>query len=264
MRLHRILVVIAAAFGIVAVGQGSASAAVGDCPPVTHNLTLTLPIIRGLEPCLSANFAGLSVGANHITINLNGFNLSEPFGPLISSNGHSFVTIENGGLGTQSSPLLLNNSHHFTIRNMHMSGNVGGVVMTDGSYNHLLNSTTAALGPVPSVQLIREHGDVIRNVTAQFFQGCKIELDQSSGNRIKTSNFGWLILQGSNRNRIVGNIITPNDGSTTTPLQCALDPAVPGGVTGTGNQNVIRNNTITGGVIALTGFGNRAFFNAFH
>ncbi len=239
-------------------GTANANAASLDCGrPLTHDLTLTEDSTCG------DGFSGvLVIGADRITINLNGHSLSETFGPVIASLGHHSVTIENGALFTQGTPLLLNSARFFTIRNISLQGDIGGIVLTGGSRNRVLNTETSiSFSPVASLQLIHEHDDVLRNDTTPTFDGCRVEIDRSFNNRLESDTFGAISLQGSDGNRIVRNhivsFIDKNRPSCSSPVAGA------GGITGSGSFNVIRRNVITGGAISLTGIGNRLLHNAF-
>lgn len=239
-------------------GAASAGATLLDCTrPLTHNLTLTE------DSACADGFSGvLVIGADHITINLNGHSMVEAFGPVITSNGHRSDTIENGGLFTQGTPLPLNNVRFFTIRNVSAGGDIGGIVLMGGSRNRVVNTETSVrFSPEVSLQLIHEHNDLLQHDTTPTHDGCRVELDQSFHNRLVNDAFGTLTLQGSDGNHIVRNhivsLIDPNAPG------CSNRFVGPGGISGTGNFNVIRRNVITGGAISLTGIGNLLLHNDF-
>jgi hypothetical protein len=241
MRLHKKCAVVVAALATGGlVGATSASATIFDCTkPLTHSITLTS---NSGCPGLGQP-GGLVIGADHITINLNGFNMDDSFGEVLTSNGHRFVTIENGSMFTQGTVMPLKDVHHFTIRNVAVEGDNGGIVLTGGSHNRIVGSSTSTRTGVTELQLIGERGDVLRNDTT--YDNCQIELDHSSRNWIVGNAAGGLVLHNSNHNLVVGNSVG---------VGCIF-PFAPYGVAGTGNRNVIVNNAFRG-AIALTGFGN--------
>jgi hypothetical protein len=87
---------------------------------LTHNLTLT-------EDSYCAGGVVLVIGADHITINLNGYLLGGQFGTIMTSDRHRFVTIEKGRMLAESPALVLNNARHFTIRHLSVEGDDGGI-----------------------------------------------------------------------------------------------------------------------------------------
>jgi hypothetical protein len=234
------------------VGATSASATIFDCTkPLTHNLTLTS---NSGCPGFGAP-GGLVIGADHITINLNGFSMGDTFGEVLSSNGHRFDTIENGSLITQYIPLVLNNVQFFTIRNVQAQGDETGIVLTGGSHNRVVNSIAAKRFGGVALQLVRERDDLLRyDKTLGSPSGCNLTLDQTAGIRLTDNVFGHVAFNGSNR-----NILTRNQLNA----PCSPPYSLPTpGVTGTGNFNVLRRNTIFGGV-SLIGFGNVLLHNVF-
>jgi hypothetical protein len=251
----------AAVAAVIAIAGLTAAAPAGatllDCSrPLTHNLTLTED-----SSCAGGISGTLVIGADHVTVNLNGHSLLETFGPVITSSGHRFDTIENGGLFTQGTPMPLNNVRYFTIRNVSAGGDIGGIVLTGGSHNRVINTETSVrFSPEVSLQLVHEREDVLRNDSTPDFDGCRVELDQSFDNRLENDTFGALILHESNRNRIVRDHIV---SATSTGLGCSNPFVGPGGITGTGNFNLVSHNVITGGAISLTGVGNLLLHNEF-
>lgn len=70
--------------------------------------------------CRVTGLGGLEIGADDITINLNGYTIfgdySAPSG--ISGLGHSGVTIRNGAISGFMSVILLSDSSHITVEHL--------------------------------------------------------------------------------------------------------------------------------------------------
>lgn len=241
---HYFLVAVALGATAAPAGAATLSGGVIDCStPLTHSVTLTADAFCAL----GTNGDSLVLGADHITVNLNGHSLLTTFGPVIESTGHRFDTIENGSLFTQGGPIRLTHAHHFTIRNVSDGGENGpGVWLTGGSDNRVVNSHLELDFGGASLQLTAERRDVVRNDTVDSF-GCQVELDQTSGTRIVNSSMSELVLNGSSFNLVARNqITTPCQGFPPPPLI---------GISGTGNFNAVWRNVVPG-EITLTGFGN--------
>jgi hypothetical protein len=236
-------VVVLAAAGLV--GSASASAEIFDCTqPVTHSVTLTS------DSSCAADGQVLVIGADHVRINLNGHFFSANHSNAIESTGYSYITIENGNVGTAGAAIVLSNARRATIRNVMAGGDNGGVVLEGGLENRVLDSSASTLGAAP-IMLIGERGDVIRDDVSvdNTPVGGQLELDHSFGNRIVGNTIGELVLHRSSLNLIARNTVTRPLGS------------VPGGISGDGNFNVIVHNLVGSAGITLQGIGNVLLHN---
>jgi len=111
---------------------------------ITHSIV----IANDLSGC-GFGKAVLAVGADHITIDLNGHTFGGIFAAPLSSTGHSFVTIQNGTLENNAIGLSLSGDHHDTVRNVTaLGGGEGpGIRLSNGSDNTVVDSTVSG-GPV--------------------------------------------------------------------------------------------------------------------
>lgn len=197
----------------------------------------------------------ITFGRDHITLNLGGQAVDHTFGSVVKVDGHRYDTVENGSVYTQATGIVETNAHHFTVRNVDAGGDSGGMLFSGGSDNRIVDSTADGRFAVTSLKLTQETGDVLRDVKTNQAFGCQIELSQTTHTRLAGSSTASVLLDGSDHNRISRNTVV-NSTDPTKPTCHA-----PGGITGTGNYNLVSRNTVSGGQLSITGTGNRIFGN---
>jgi hypothetical protein len=156
--------VAAAAVALVLVGAvvpASAAAAPTETVTCGEVITHSIVVANDLNSC-GFEKPVLTVGADHITIDLNGHSLFGVWGPALSSTGHSFIAIENGALSSNNVALALSGDRHDTVRNVDaLVGDLGPAVsLSGGSQNSVLDSTLSAHTPGKALSLHGEIGDV--------------------------------------------------------------------------------------------------------
>ncbi len=216
-----------------------------DCSqPVTHSITLT-----SNESCADGSKVGIIIGANDITINLNGYQLETEFGPVIQDSGHSGILIENGTVTGQGTAIELDSSRRSVIRNVHADGgsSLPPILLQNGLKNTVIATTTDNDPLYQGIMLNGERHDVIAHdaILTQGTSSGLLELDNSRKNLITDNTMGEIKFNASNRNLVLWNTVI--SGSNSFGLTSSI--------VGDGNFNLLVRN-VTAAPIALTGSGN--------
>jgi hypothetical protein len=251
------VIVASAALGLVGAvaPQGAAAApteTVSCGEAITHSIVVGNDLSCGFEKPV------LTVGADDITIDLNGHTIGGNWADALSSTGHTYVRIENGGLVTNVDGVSLTGDRHDTVRDVSASGGGegSGVALSDGSQNSVLDSTLGG-SPQPGLSLNNETGDVITgNTVSSIYNGLQITGGagnqvtrnttptmsvSSSGSLIEANVLGpdpiaaGLVITGD-QNSVIGNSVSGR------PNSAGFDPS-PEGISVTGSANVLSGNT---------------------
>jgi len=214
-------------------GPASASARTAAPETVTCGEVITHSIVLANDLSCSFGQTVLTVGADHITINLAGHTLQGIFGPALSSAGRRYVTIENGSLGDNAIALRVTGDRHDTVRNLVAAGGGegSGASFSGGSYNRVLDSTLLSGPGFAPLELENESEDVVAGNTAISQQGLKI--GPGGGARVVRNTTSTVDVTGSG-NLIEANVMTP------------VPPAVAGLVIEGDQNRVIRNHVSSG------------------
>ena len=253
---HRLLTVAAAVALVAAVAPAGASAAAPQT--VTCGETITQSIVVSNDLTCGFGQTALTVGADKITIDLNGHSILAVFAPALSSSGHSHVTIENGTLTDNAQALRLSSDHYDTVHNVHANGGDegAGVSLSGGSHNRVVDSTLSS-GPecCAPLELTNESNDTVSANTALGYKG--LQIGAGTGNRVTSNKTARIDVTGS-WDLIKANMIAPDSG---------LAQMAPG-VSITGDNNRVNTNTVSGSMatsgpveqfpegISVTGSGN--------
>ncbi len=208
--------------GALSFGAQSARAAVVNCGDVLSEDTF---LENDLNGCPGDT---LVIGADHITIDLNGHTLagggcvsgSEEGTVGIRLEGHHHVVIKNGRILGFGTGILLGDAHHNLIQSCEISSNFQGIVLSESTYNgmeslRMENNCLNAITMVESKKN-RVEGNL---VNANGFELSKpgIVLSDSkenllSGNAVTGNAEDGIELRSSRNNELVGNLLRGNGG----------------------------------------------------
>jgi len=179
---------------------------------------------------------GLTVGADNITLDLNGFTLSGTASPGedagISVNGRTGVTVKNGTVTLFDAGVSIDGGSRNTVTNMQLLNNRGtGAVFGDGvavfqsDYNVITNNKVRNNGPYDGIGLVVSNFNLI-------------DSNQITDNNQSPNNTAGIRLENiaaqrlsSNDNTVTNNLVS---NSGTFGIQ----------VFAGGSRNVIRNNQV--------------------
>jgi parallel beta-helix repeat protein len=194
------------------VGSASYTWRITDTCPVPAVLTESLVLDQELSACSD----GLVIGADNITVDLNGHTVSGlDVGVGIRNPGYDGVTVKNG-----------------TIR-----GFEHGVQLTDGASGNVLEDLTVELHKLTGVQVSAAEGTQIRT------------------SRVTGNGEGLAVVDGSTATTVSGSALSLNSGAGAriedadgnTLLSNTVDTNGDAGVLVLGSdQNVLQSNEITG------------------
>lgn len=228
--------------GVVAAG-GPAYAGHVSCG---QTILVSTVLDSNIGPCAT----GITIGADNITLDLNGFTISGTpdtgEGPGIGLSGRTGVTVRNGTVTQFDAGVSIEGGSANTVTAMRLLDNRGsfstdfgdGIAVFASSSNRITNSQVRNNGPYDGIGLIRSNFNVIdgNQVTdnTQSFQTTGIRLENAG-------------LSASNDNVVTSNLVVNN----------ALDGVE---VFARGSRNQIRSNQIVGngrdGVTVFTGGNN--------
>ena len=230
---------VAAAAALTLVGAvAPASAAAATPETVTCGEAITHSIVVAND--LSCGFMNpvLTVGADHITIDLNGHQISGNWVSPLSSTGHSYVTIENGTLENNAVALPLSGEHHDTVRNVTAEGGAEGtgIALTGGSDNTVVDSTLFG-EPTDccALELTDESNDVISGNTT--LANRDLQIGAGTGNQVTNNRTGTILVTGS------GDLIQAN---TIAPSVMPHQP----GLQISGDNNSVIANSVSGHTVS--------------
>ena len=232
---------------------GPAQAAHVSCG---QTITVSTVLDANVGPCGT----GLTIGANNITLDLNGFTISggrvDEGTPGILLDGVSGVTVKNGTVTQFDAGVSIEGGSGNTVTSMRLLDNRSGfgdygdgVVIFNSNSNHVTNNQVRNNGPWDGVGVIRGAFNVIdgnqitdNNQSTTNTAGVRLEnLGFSASNdNVVTNNvvtnsgtFGIQVFAGGSRNQIKFNQVFNNtlDGIT---------------VFAGGNNNVIEGNRLQG------------------
>ena len=236
--------------GVVGVA-GPAHAAHVACG---QTILVSTVLDSNVGPCAT----GITIGADNITLDLNGFTISGTpatgEGPGIGLTSRTGVTVKNGTVTQFDAGVAIQGGSANTVTSMRVLDNRGsfstdfgdGIAVFASSSNRITSSQVRNNGPYDGIGLIRSNFNVIdgNQVTdnTQSFQTAGIRLENvgfsASNDNVVTNNLvannaldGVEVFAGGSRNQIKSNQIVGNgrDGIT---------------VFAGGNNNVIEANQV--------------------
>jgi parallel beta-helix repeat protein len=257
MNIYRRTLAISSALAISAatlvVGAGPASAAHVSCgQTITTNTTFD----SNVGPCL----AGLTVGADNITIDLNGFTLSgDPVavgeGPGVDITGRTGVTVRNGTISNFDAGVGITGGSNNTVTYMTLTDNRGTTNTDFGDGVAIFNSTGNTVsfnqirnnGPYSGISLIRssnnvvEHNQIVgNNQAANNTSGIRVENVGNAGSNANTIRYN--LVQGSGLDGIqIFSRSNDNMVNNNTVLQSGRDGI---NVFAGANRNTIQDNQV--------------------
>ena len=236
--------------GLALLTPTSAPAATPSCgSQIAHDVTFD----RDLS-CLDG---GVTIAADGVKVDLNGFRLSSDHSTLVSNPGFDHVKVLNGRLTTQGFAIEMSGGHHNLVRNVSGFGDLAGVWLHDGSHNRIVDSTLDCRQVClrgASYLLERERRDTIRGNGP--LDGAIVLHDTQrsvlNGNQVvdPASSAGSAVEldADSHRNRVTDNEVQ----------DCRPAPAV----TVAGDRNRLLRNDIRGCAgLLVTGTRNRLIAN---
>ena len=216
-RLAPAALVIPALLGTVMVGTASAGH-VSCGQTITQNTVLD----SNVGPC-SDN--GIIVGANDITLDLNGFAVfgtsSPGDGAGILLEGRTGVTVRNGQVMLFNGGVVLDGGSDNTVSGIVAQQNIGtgatdfgdGIALFGSSGNSIIGNTTRHNGPYSGISLVgnSDNNIVSRNVS----EGNNIAFDQTGGGPglpTGTMDDHGIRVEGPgvNGNRVTNNVVSGN------------------------------------------------------
>lgn len=240
-----------ASLGIVVVA-GPASAAHVACG---QTIVVSTVLDADIGPCA----AGITVGADNITFDLNGFTITgvptDGDGPGITLGGRTGVTVKNGTVTQFDAGVVILGGSRNTVTSMRVLDNRGsfstdygdGVGLFSSNDNVLTNNQVRNNGPYDGIGLITSNRNLIdgnqvtdNNQSPRSTAGIRIENagrvasnDNTITNNLVTNSaiFGIEVFAGGSRNVIRFNQVFGNtlDGIT---------------VFAGGNNNIIEGNSV--------------------
>ncbi len=240
------------------VGAGPASAAHVTCG---QTITVSTTLDSDVGPCSE----GLVIGADNITLDLNGFTISGTpavgDGPGVSMTGRTGVTVRNGTITQFDAGVAIIGGSRNTVTHLQLIDNRGTTATDFGEGVHVFNSTGNTIshnlvrnnGPWGGISLIRSSDNLIEN-------------NQITGNNQSTTNTSGIRLENvgqnaSNANTVRNNIV---QGSGLDGIQLfagASDNVISRNLVTHNNREGItafagaRRNTIEDNQVRFNGFG---------
>ncbi len=208
------------------VGAGPAAAAHVTCG---QTILVSTTLDSNVGPCAQ----GLTIGANNVVLDLNGFTVSGTpttgEGPGILVPDRTGVTIRNGTVTQFDSGVAIEGGSGNTVSNMNINGNRGagdygeGVLLFSTSGNTVRDNRITNNGPYGGVSVLIGTNNLI-------------EGNQIVGNNMSTTNTSGIRLENIGRTASNGNTIRGNlvQGSGLDGIQIFAG----------GSDNVISRNSV--------------------
>ena len=234
------------------VGAGPASAGHVSCG---QTILVSTTLDSNVGPCQT----GLVIGADNITLDLNGFTLSgTPVtgdGPGVEIAGRTGVTVKNGTITQFDAGVAIVGGSNNTVTNMRLLDNRGsfqtdfgdGVAVFNSTGNTITNNQIRNNGPYSGVSLVASDGNLIannqivaNNQSVTSTSGIRVEnIGQNSSdanivrdNLVQGSGLdGIQLFAGADDNLIQRNTVVQNNREGIT-------------VFAGGNRNVIEDNQV--------------------
>ena len=197
-------------FCLSATALGATSLVVGASPASAHpvcgeTLVASFTFHENVGPCAT----GLVIGADNVTIDLNGFTLSGTAaagdGPGILIEGRTGVTVKNGTVTAFDTGVSVEGGSGNTLTSLALLGNRGtgdygeGALLFASTRNTVSNSQVRNNGPYSGISLLRASGNLIEN-------------NQITGNNQSSTNTSGIRLENvgvaaSNSNTVRNNLV---------------------------------------------------------
>jgi CSLREA domain-containing protein len=250
-----------------------------DATPATYSWTVTPAAVPTALSCgevvtssviLTSDLVGclgdgLVVGADSITIDLDGYTISGTgLGAGVRNEGHRSVTIRNGIVAGFDDGVVLGNGTALNIVEAMTAqlNELAGISLTnadDGVSGNILRSNVASGNGTGIALLAGTTATLLQGNTVAGSSGEGIRVQGSTGNRIVdndivgTSDAG-LVLEGASSNVVVGNAII---GTADAGLVIQLGS----------DDNLVEDNVVTdseSGVVVIESTGNQVLANVIH
>jgi parallel beta-helix repeat protein len=185
---------------VVVTGAGPVSAAHVTCG---QTIMVSTTLDSNVGPCAT----GLVIGADNVTLDLNGFTLSGTpaagDGPGVLVSGRTGVTVRNGTVTGFDAGVAIEGGSGNTVTGMFLTGNRGtgnygeGVLLSNStgntvSYNRITNN-----GPYGGISMLVANNNLI-------------EHNQIVGNNMSTTNTSGIRLENVGRTASNGNTVRDN------------------------------------------------------
>jgi len=225
--------------------------------PVTCGQTITVSTVLdgNVGPCAT----GVTIGADNITLDLNGFTISGTpaagDGPGVNLVGRTGVTVKGGTVTQFDAGVAITGGSGNTVMSMTVLNNRGstvsdfgdGIAMFQSNANHIINNEVRNNGPYDGIGMVTSNFNVVdsnkiydNNQSATNTAGIRVEnIGQTPSNDntltnnqvVNSGTFGIEVFAGGSRNLIKGNQVVGN----------ALDGIT---VFAGGHDNVIQENLV--------------------
>jgi parallel beta-helix repeat protein len=181
MRFVRGVVVLALLCGSVVLAHGADAASLCGS---------TLTANKKLHHNVHCSGTGITIGADSIVLNLNGFTLSgtRAVGSVgVSASNHTGLTIKNGTVSHFENGIVLDNVSTGTVSRIHANRNgQNGIVIRAGSTNITVNQSSAAHNITDGFDIEDSPSNTIKNSTASrnTQDGFDVSFSGSTGNAL--------------------------------------------------------------------------------
>jgi hypothetical protein len=185
--------------------------------------------------------AGLIVGADGVTIDLNGYGITQGIGfrgpgvGIDNGEGHDGVTVRNGRVGADGTAIRLIGASGNRLTDVSAGAGAQGMLIQGGSDN------TIARSAISSFNAIRVQGSdgirIVRNSVGSSQDALTVEADSGLIAR-NTVEHGRIFITG-NGNRVVGNSVT---GAIHSGIRIAA-----------GSSNVVARNRVVDTLAVIEG-----------
>jgi parallel beta-helix repeat protein len=212
----------------VVVGAGPAWAANVACG---QTITVSTTLDGNVGPCST----GVVIGANNVTLDLNGFTISGTpatgEGPGVDITGRTGVTVKNGTITRFDAGVAIDGGSANTVTGLTLVDNRGttatdfgdGVAMFDSTGNTVSYNLVRNNGPYSGISMVRASGNLVEH---NEITGNNQDTRNTSG--IRVENIGT---RASNSNTIRDNLV---QGSALDGIQLFAGAS----------DNVISHNTV--------------------
>lgn len=198
-----------------------------------QTITASIVLDGNVGPCAS----GITIGADNVTFDLNGFTISgnpnPGEGPGILVESQNGVTVKNGTVTLFDAGVAISDSFGNTVTNMKTVNNRGsgsgdygdGIALFNSNNNVVTNNQVRNNGPFDGVGLVVSNNN-------------RIDSNQITDNNQSASNTAGIRLENIGR--------TPSSGNTVTNNVVTNSGIYGIEVFAGGSSNVIRNNQVIG------------------